>query len=403
MRHAVSLTRALGALALLAVTALPARAQGQSEFEPWQFPGWVFTPGITTSAVFDNNVALASTFATRPETQGDTLFMVEPSGQLEYNGPRTTFESGYRGYLRRYFDLDRLNGFDQRAYGSLRYRATRRLSIFMRDTFMKVPTTDELELNGVPFTRTGSRNNVVSGGIQSRLSRYDDLNIRYELNWVDFDRNGTAGTLLRSGYVNGINTGYARRLTDRSALGAEYAIRLANLNEGTRQLTFQDVGATYRYDTGPRTSVDAAVGVSYLIDRTLDDTRIGPFVRAEITHRAQRATVGASYAREFVPTFGFGGSNQSQAVRGYIRMPLNRNRIYVQESVSWRRSDPLISTELALDSFWLNSTLGYSLSRWLRTEAFYAFTRQDSRVPGGLINRHRVGAQLVIAQPVRLQ
>lgn len=402
MTRTSSITRGLAAAVLVGACTVPAGAQDQSEFQPWQIPGWTFTPGLTVSTVFDNNVALAAEFPTRPETAGDKLFLVEPFGQLEYSGPRASFESGYRGYLRRYVDLDQLNGFDQHGYGAFRYRASRRLTLFMRDTFMKVPTTDELELNGVPFTRTGSRNNVLSGGVESRLSRYTDLNVRYEMNWVDFDRSAT-GVLLRSGYIHGVRTELARRLGDRSAFGGEYAIRLATLDAGTRQITFQDLGATYRYDTGPRTTFDAAAGVSHLIDRLVNDTRTGPYIRAGLTHRAQRATLGASYAREFVPTFGFGGSNQSQAIRGYVRMPLDRNRLYVQQSVAWRRSDPLISTELALDSFWLHSTLGYALSRWLRAEGFYAYTRQDSRVPGGLINRHRVGAQLVIAQPVRLR
>jgi len=379
-----------------------AQQDQQSEFQAQQIPGWVFTPGVIASSVYDNNVGLAATFPTQPNTAGDSLFMIEPYGQLEYNGPRTNFESGYRGYLRRYLDFDQLNGFDQHGYGALRYRATRRLTLFMRDTFLDVPTTDELELNGVPFTRTGSRNNVLTAGFESRLSRYTDLNVRYENNWVDFDKNTVTGTLLRNGYINAVTVNMDRRVGDRSALGGEYAIRFANLDGGARQLTFQDVGATFRYDTGPNTTFDAAAGVSYLIDRTLNANRTGPYVRAGITHRAQRATVGANYAREFVPTFGFGGSNRSQSLRGYVRMPLSRNRLYVQESVSWRRSDPFVATELGLDSLWLHSTVGYSMSRWLRLEGFYAYTRQDSRVAGGLINRHRVGAQIVIAQPVRL-
>ena len=38
----------------------------------------------------------------------------------------------------------------------------------------------------------------------------------------------------------------------------------------------------------------------------------------------------AAFERMFVPSFGFGGTNQSQEVRGYVRMPLSRNRIYIQ-------------------------------------------------------------------------
>jgi hypothetical protein len=117
----------------------------------------------------------------------------------------------------------------------------------------------------------------------------------------------------------------------------------------------------------------------------------------------ERATVGASFARTFTPTFGFGGSADSQAFRAYLKMPLTRNRMYLQESVSWTRTDPFAADVLPLDSWWLHSTVGYSMSRWLRLEGFYSFTRQDSRVPGGLINRQRIGARIVIAEPMRIR
>ncbi len=386
--------------ATVLTTAPSAFAQEPPEVQSSPIAGWSFTPGVTASSVFDSNVALAAEFPTRPDTQGDQLFVIAPSGQLEYHGPRTTFESGYRGYLRRYVDLDALNGFDQRGYASLRYRTTRHVTVFARDTYIKAPTTDELDLNGVLFRRTGARHNTFVGGIESRLTKHMDLNARYDMNWVDFDR---TTTVLRSGFAQTFQTELARRLNDRSSLGAEYSLRLADLNQGTRHLTFQDVGGTFRYDSGPRTTLDAAAGLSYLIDRTFDDTRTGPYVRVGITHEAERAVVGANYSREFLPTFGFGGSSASESVRGYVRMPFDRNRLYVQESVTWRRSDPLIEETLALDSLWLHSTLGYAMSRWLRVEGFYVYTRQDTHVAGGQINRHRVGAQIAVSQPMRIR
>ena len=69
----------------------------------------------------------------------------------------------------------------------------------------------------------------------------------------------------------------------------------------------------------------------------------------------------------------------------------------------WRRTNPLESDELALDSFVIDATAGYGVSRWLRLEAFHRFSRQDSRITGGEINRHRLGLQVVISQPMRIQ
>ena len=183
------------ASALLLGDSTAAFAQDQSEFQFAQLPGWSFTPGIIASSVFDSNVGLVAELPTRPETVGDTLFVIQPSGQLEYHGPRTNFETGYRGNLRRYADLDELNGFDQRGYASLRHRASRHLTLFATETFAKVPSTDELELNGVIFARTGSRSNTTGGGFESRLSKYMDLNVRYDFTWVDFER---TNILLRS-------------------------------------------------------------------------------------------------------------------------------------------------------------------------------------------------------------
>jgi hypothetical protein len=146
-----------------------------------------------------------------------------------------------------------------------------------------------------------------------------------------------------------------------------------------------------------------AGGVSYLADHTLGATRTGPYFRAGITRTTDGSVVGASFERSFVPSFGFGGSNESQQLRGYVRIPFQHNRFYVDGSAAWRRSTPFVANELVLDTYWVRSTVGYALTRWLRLESFYAFTRQDSQVTGGEINRHRAGAQVVISQPMRIR
>ena len=71
--------------------------------------------------------------------------------------------------------------------------------------------------------------------------------------------------------------------------------------------------------------------------------------------------------------------------------------------MAWRRSTPFEVDALELDTIWLRSTFGYTASRWLRVEALYTFTRQDSVVTGGEVDRHRVGVQFVISQPMRIQ
>jgi len=400
MSH-TSRRRVLQAAALVLALGAPASAQQQqeTEFASWRVPGWSFTPGLSIGAVRDNNVALAAPGETAP-ADADTLFGIEPFGSLEFFSTRTEFSGGYRGYLRRYMEIEELNGFDQRLHVQLRHHATRRLTIFVRDNYLDVPTTDEVQLNGLPFLRTGSRTNSFVAGFESRLTKFTDLSSRYEHTWVDFDNEGT---VLTGGFVNGVQTDLTRRFSARTSAGVEYSVRFADLNEGTRSMRFHDVGGVFTHALGAHTTFSAAAGLSHLTDDFQDETRTAPYFRAGLMHHLETATVGASYERSFVPSFGFGGSNESQELRAVVHMPIPTNRAYVQGSVAWRRSIPLIATDLELDSIVTRATVGYALARWLRLEGSHAFTRQDSKVTGGEINRHRIGAQIVISQPMRIQ
>jgi hypothetical protein len=393
--------RALVLASVLGALAAPAAAQQQpeTEFESWRIPGWSFTPGIAIGITRDSNVGLTATGET-DKADADSLFAMEPSGSLEFLSPRSQFSAGYRGYLRRYMEIDELNGFDQQLHVGFRHQASKRLLLFARDHYINVPTTDEVLLNGVPFVRTGSRTNGFLAGAEMRLTKFTNLNGRYELTWVDFDNEGT---VLTGGWVNGFHVDVARRFTERATFGAEYSIRFADLNEGTRTMRFNDAGAVFAYALGPHTTVSGAAGLSHLADDLRNETRTAPYFRVGIVQNLASASVGASYERSFVPSFGFGGSNENQEVRGYVHMPIPRNRAYVQASLAWRHSIPYVATDLELDQILARSTVGYALARWFRLEGFYNFTRQDSVVTGGEINRHRIGAQLVISQPMRIQ
>jgi len=386
----------VAALSIVAATAVAAQER-PAEFQTYMNPGLTFTPGISLAGVWDSNVALA---APAGRAAGDNLFILEPFGQLELVSPRTELVAGYKGYVRRYMDVEALNGYDQRGYLSVRRLATRRLTVFAHNEYADVPTTDEVELNGLPFTRTGSKSNRLVAGVEARLTKYTDLNVRYENTWVKFDR---PETFLSDGWINSLETDVRRRLTERLSVGAEYSIRRADLEQGLRTISFQDIGGLVAYAIGPHTKVMVAGGSSSLNDSRLDRDRRGPYVRADLTHDIERVTLGASVEKSFVPSFGFGGSSDSQEVRGFIQMPLSRNRLYIQSSAFWRRTDPLLAEELALDTIQTSNTLGYAVARWLRLEGFHVFTRQDSRITGGEINRQRAGAQLVVSQPMRIR
>jgi hypothetical protein len=371
-----------------------------SEFESWTVPGWTFTPSVSVGGQWDSNVAIAADQPRGTRTGRDRLWVFEPQGLLEFRDNRTTFSAGYRGHLRRYLEVDQLNGLDHRASVSLERMATKRVTVFFRNEFADVPTTDEVLLNGIPYARTGSRSNRLAAGLDARLTKYDDLAVRYENTWVSFDEDTV---FLRGGVLNEVRFDYGRRLSPRATLGGEYRVRQSNMNEGTRVMWFHDIGAVAEFAASPQVTLQAAGGYSMLRDPRLTDARGGAYLRAELTRDGERSTTGLFFERAFAPSFGFGGSSESQELRGYVHMPFSRNRLYVQASAGWRRTSPLLADELGLDTFLADTTVGYGASRWLRLEVFHAYTRQDSRITGGEINRHRAGAQVVVSQPMRIR
>ena len=393
--------RLIVAAIISAGAASVASAQDQpSEFESWRLPGWTITPGVTFGTLWDSNVAVSFPKLSGERPDSDRLWEMEPFGQLEFYGPRTDFLGDFHGFLRRYSSFDQLDAFESRATVNLRQRMTRRVTFFVTDSYLRAATTDLVELNGVPFQRMGSRYNGFASGLESRLTRTTDLLVRYEQTWVDFAKKDAA---LAGGFVNGVHADATRRVTERSSVGAEYGVRWADLNPGTHLLIYQDVGGIYRYRTGTRTTFEVAGGLAHLFDRTRNITRSGPYVRASMIHHTERATIGADVSRSYVPSLVFGGTNQAEEARGYVQMPLSRNRLYVEESAAWRRTDPFIAVELPLDSIWIHTLLGYEIQRWVRIEVYHQLTRQNTRVEHGQINRQLVGVQFVVAQPMRIR
>ena len=390
--------RTAAALAIALATGAGVRAQGQrpAEFDTRPGAGWTFTPSIRFASQWDTNVTLAGSQGT---PVSDRLFTFEPQGQLDYRSPRTEFFAGYTGDVRRYTDSSALNSLDHRAFLSLERQASRRVSWSLRNEYQDTPTTDELALNGVPYARTGSKNNRFTAGLEARVSRNDDVTVQFDNTHVRFD---DPSLTLRGGMMNGLRGGYARRLGERTKLGAQYRVRHSEMNGG-RTAWFHDLASTLEYDFSPSLALQFGTGYSMLRDSRVEGTHGGLFVYAELTHEAERHDIGVLYERTSAPTFGLGGSSQNQDVRGYIRMPFSRNRVYLQASGGWRRTTSILATQLSFDQFDSDITAGYGITRWFRVEAFHIYSRQDSRATGGQINRHRAGLQVVVAQPMRIQ
>ena len=104
---------------------------------------------------------------------------------------------------------------------TLRERVSRRVTFFANDNYSQLPTTDQLDLAGVPYLRTGSRYNSAAAGIEARATRTTDVVVRYEMDWLDFVRKDT---LLTGGMVNGIHGEVTHRFGPRASLGVESGI-----------------------------------------------------------------------------------------------------------------------------------------------------------------------------------
>ena len=254
-------------------------------------------------------------------------------------------------------------------------------------------------MNGVPFRRTGSISNRFAAGAEGRLTKRMTLSGRYDQTWSRFDDNDIA---LNDGVIHSMEGRLARQITPKLAIGADYAFRVSDMAEGLRHLTFHDVGGSIFLSLGPHTKLSGGAGMSTLYEQAPDIRRTGPYFLGRIDHEAEYVAFGANFARQFVPSFGFGGANRNQEIGAYLRAPIGR-RMYTNGSFTWRHYLPYEINSLEGDAFWLRASLGYKAAPWAQIEGFYINTLQDTVVTGGEIVRHRVGVQLVLSQPVRIQ
>jgi hypothetical protein len=329
---------------------------------------------------------------------------LDPVGTISFVGKRTNFDASYRGTFRHYAELDALDGFDQHIRASVERRATKRLTIFGQNSYSRVPTTDELDIVGstVPFRRAGSEHDQFGAGFTLRLTEFNTLTTRYDMTWVSFDRKAPD---LTGGFIQGVHSELSHAFNRRFSVGGEGGFRSAHMDqfEGARELRFVELGGTMEYRLTEATRVGAATGYAHLDDLLFQSQRGGLYVRGSLTHRAIRSVFGISYDRSFVPSFGFGGSNRSQEVRGWVDLPPIGRRVFTQGAITWRRTVPFEANTLQLDTIQARGTAGYAISRWMRAQGFYLYTRQDSIVTGGEINRSRIGGELVLSQPMRIR
>ena len=394
--------------ALTLSTALPLSAQRQGSKEAQPTPaGWVFTPGIAVAETFDDNVLLAG--EGDDSVTGDWVTAVTPRGALSFRGRHTTFNADYRGSYQLYQELSALNAFEQRGTVSAEHRLSPYVSLFFRNNLSKTPTTDDLDIPGVLFRRQGVLMDDLNAGAEVRFGPRSSLRASYVFQWLRFDGHTEAqlnDPLRRGGHAHAGIAKYDYKLGPRVAVGAEFEGRRADVDT-SREFDIQNLLGTVDLRLSPRFFLSGGAGYSWLGTDLPTERRSAPAFRVSLNRAGERLGWSVGYRKSFLPSFGFGGTFQNQEFEGSFIAPLTR-RLDLTGGLSVRDSDPLTSDPLSsqlpgLRSVWIRSSVSYLATRWMRIEGFYATTLQDSRRPGGQIDRSRVGVQVVTSTRLRVR
>jgi len=363
---------------------------------PQAVPGWTLTPGVAVGTGWDDNVLVR---AGNNETPNDVLNTIAPRATVNFTGRRTELAANYDGAFLMYRELDQLDSYDQRASFYAHRMLTKHVAFFVRNTTAFVPTTELAEFVAVPFIRTGSHLEDLHAGMESALTKFTSLSASYNFQLVDFNQEAPGASQLQDGHSHGASVTLRHMLNARLALTGDYQYQHAALRD-LQQFDISNSGFGVDYQVDESTHVFASAGI-WRLGVTLFETRTGPAWRMGLARSLSTASVDVHYSRSFVPSYGFGGTMQNEEATARVRFPLGR-RAYASTATSWRRDEPLTLGEIPLRSFWVEGTVGYSATPWVRIEGFYAGTHQVIRRPGGDLDRNRAGIQVVTARPMRI-
>ncbi|MBA2301464.1 MAG: hypothetical protein H0W08_02375 [Acidobacteria bacterium] len=396
-------------------------AEGAPQQADPRTAGWVFTPSLAVGGGWDDNVLLVNPQNNPPR---DYASPINPSATIDFTGRRTQFSSSYNGSFTFYRRIEELTSFEHSLHASLRHRLTPRVSLFADESFSRAPTTDALELAGIPFYRVGSRTNAFGGGAEALLTRYTSLRARYALRTVGFDFDELAQRELLGGHAQDLELSVSRGLSARMTVRAQYGLLLGTVGQvarntnvtpdvapaqptaaltADRQFNIQNGAISATYRLSPHVNVSGGVGVARLGGTLTQTAAIGPTFHGGASWQAEHSLASVAYQRSFIPSFGFGGTFQNEEWIASLHVPFARNRAYADTNLAWFSNDPLIEDQPSLRSVRLSGRVGYRVTRWLSVEGYSARAQQNSARAGGQLSRNQIGFQVVTSRPMRLQ
>ncbi len=399
-------TRATLVFAALMSAGLTAQERlGSGTPQPEFRAGWTFTPTIGFAETYDDNISLFGR-DTAEQVNDDYIATVFPAADLHYAGKHTMVDLGYTGSFLDYRTFSVLNRWDQRAKFEMRRQETARVKWSARASAAMMPTTDLIELGGIPYRHTGARTADGRGGVEYAVSASNSLSHSLNYQVIDFDRDDNVRAVLRGGRVLESMNGWRHKFDSRLALGADYSFRRAVVVGDEQAFNIHTTEAAVDYELSPLWSFSGGGGIVYLQETALTSARTGPAWRAQIERRRAGRSFHAGYVRSYIPSFGFGGTIQNQEVGISYRTPLFGSRtFYADNSAVFRDNQPLTDTleQLPLRSLRTYSILGWEPQPWMRLEVFYSRVQQSSLRAGGQLHRNSVGFQIVTSKPMRMQ
>jgi hypothetical protein len=401
-KETTMLIRVAAAAALVLGAAGSARAQTFQEVDPSRaVPGWVMTPGVSLGTAWDDNLMLS--VRGNPQSS-DLLTSIAPTIDLTYRGRQTLFGLDYRGTLIRYRTLGELDSFDQGGAAFLEHQPSKRVTLRFRNAFSVSPTTDPVQVVGVPFYRTGTRQNMFTGSAEMRATERLQLSGSYGFQWLQFDDvpDQPVSQFLEGGTAHTLALGAMQALSRRVAAGAGYSYQRALIGSEAENVGIQNVEGRLAVQLSPTVMLDGGFGLAYLSAED-GESRTGPAGRVSISKQAPAAVFTLSASRSFVPSFGYGGGFENSELVGSVSVPFARNRAAIGGALAWRSSEPLLTGDVGFTGVWVDTSLGYAVQRWLRVEGFYSGAFQQTTVVGGRIDRNRFGIRLATQRPMRIQ
>ena len=333
---------ALGALELMTIE--PAAAQekiGGGGPEERYRAGWTLTPTVGFAGVYDDNVTLFGA-GTADNANNDFVSMLFPELDLHYAGKHTQFGTGYSSSYLDYRTFQSLNRWAQGGRLELRREESARVKWFAHGSAASMPSTDLVDLGGIPFHHVGVDTALGRGGVEYKLATHDSLSQTYDYQSVSFDRPEDLRTVLRGGHVQQTVTTYRRHLDPRLTLGADYSFRHSAVLGEPERFNIHQTLALADYELSPAWTIRGGAGVVYLMSTATTGSQTGPAYRASIERHRDRSDFHAGYLRSYLPSFGFGGTVENQEVSVGYRTPIFGSRcFYTEQAATFRDDRPL--------------------------------------------------------------